>query len=149
MNESYHFSVLPLDPGGPPQAVAIDVLSSTSVSISWNPVTADDRNGIIKGYKVNYQALPNGEMVAKFSNISSQQQNKTQTVTLNNMNEFTNYSIGVLAFNLVGNGPASVAQVVQTLEDSKFLSPFKFYTSICAFIFAVTVVVFVSASYTP
>ena len=120
MNECYHFFVLHLDPGGPPQAVAIDVLSSTSVSVSWNPVTADDRNGIIKGYKVNYQALPNGQMVAKFSNISSQQQNKTQTVTLDNLNEFTNYSIRVLAFTLVGNGPASVAQVVQTLEDSKF-----------------------------
>ena len=129
MNESYHFFVLPLDPGGPPQAVAIYAVSSTSVSVSWNPVTADDRNGIIKGYKVNYQALPNGQMVAKFSNISSQQQNKTQTVTLDNLNEFTNYSIRVLAFTLVGNGPASVAQVVQTLEDSKFNA------SICAFIF--------------
>ena len=69
---------------------------------------------------MNYQALPNGQMAAKFSNISSQQQNKTQTVTLDNLNEFTNYSIRVLAFTLVGNGPASVAQVVQTLEDSKF-----------------------------
>ena len=137
MNESYHFFVLPLDPGGPPQAVAIYAVSSTSVSVSWNPVTADDRNGIIKGYKVNYQALPNGEMVAKFSNISSQQQNKTQTVTLDNLNEFTNYSLEVLAFTLFGDGPASAGRFVETLEDSKF------YAGICTVI--VTFIVFIVA----
>ena len=129
--------ILPLVPSNAPQAVTVSVTSSKSIFVSWDPVIADDRNGIIKGYKVNYQALPNGDMAAKFPNITKAQQNKRQRVSLDNLNEFTNYSIGVLAFTAFGNGPASVGQVVETLEDSKF------YVNICAFI--VSFIVFVLA----
>ena len=129
--------ILPLVPSNAPQAVTVSATSSKSIFVSWDPVIADDRNGIIKGYKVNYQALPNGDMAAKFLNITRAQQNKRQTVTLDHLNEFTNYSIGVLAFTAFGNGPASVGQVVETLEDSKF------YVNICAFI--VSFIVFVLA----
>ena len=129
--------ILPLVPSNAPQAVTVSATSSKSIFVSWDPVIADDRNGIIKGYKVNYQTLPNGDMAAKFLNITKAQQNKRQTVTLDHLNEFTNYSIGVLAFTAFGNGPASVGQVVETLEDSKF------YVNICAVI--VTFIVFVLA----
>ena len=133
----FNFMILPLVPSNAPQAVTVSVTSSKSIFVSWDPVIADDRNGIIKGYKVNYQAIPNGDMAAKFLNITKAQQNKRQTVTLDHLNEFTNYSIGVLAFTAFGNGPASVGQVVETLEDSKF------YVNICAVI--VTFIVFVLA----
>ena len=129
--------ILPLVPSNAPQAVTVSATSSKSIFVSWDPVIADDRNGIIKGYKVNYQAIPNGDMAAKFLNITKAQQNKRQTVTLDHLNEFTNYSIGVLAFTAFGNGPASVGQVVETLEDSKF------YVNICAVI--VSFIVFVLA----
>ena len=129
--------ILPLVPSNAPQAVTVSATSSKSIFVSWDPVIADDRNGIIKGYKVNYQALPNGDMATKFLNITKAQQNKRQTVTLDNLNEFTNYSIGVLAFTAFGNGPASVGQVVETLEDSKF------YVNIFAVI--VSFIVFVLA----
>ena len=125
---------MPLEPSGAPQAVTVNVTSSRGISVSWDPVVADDRNGIIKGYIVNYQALPNGYIVARILNITNDEQNNRQTVTLAGLNEFTNYSIGVLAFTIFGNGPASVGQVVETLEDSKF------YASICAI---VTFIVFV------
>ena len=125
----FNFTFLPLEPSGTPQAVTVNMISSGSIFVSWNPVIADDRNGIIKGYKVNYQALPNGDMVAKFLNVTYEQQNKRQTVILDNLNEFTNYSIRVLAFTTFGNGPASFSQVVETLGGSKF------YASIFAVIF--------------
>ena len=133
----FNFMILPLVPSNAPQAVTVSATSSKSIFVSWDPVIADDRNGIIKGYKVNYQAIPNGDMAAKFLNITKAQQNKRQTVTLDHLNKFTNYSIGVLAFTAFGNGPASVVQVVETLEDSKF------YASICVVI--VTFIVFVLA----
>ena len=126
--------ILCLEPSNTPQAVTASVTSSRSISVSWDPVIADDRNGIIKGYIVNYQALPNGYIVAKILNITNEKQNIRQTETLVGLNEFTNYSIEVLAFTIFGNGPASVGQVVETLEDSKF------YVSICAVI--VTFIVF-------
>ena len=115
-----NFIILCLEPSDTPQAVTVSVTSSKSISVSWDPVIADDRNGIIKGYIVNYQALPNGYIVAKILNITNEKQNIRQTVTLVGLNEFTNYSIEVLAFTIFGNGPASVGQVVETLEDSKF-----------------------------
>ena len=77
-------------------------------------------------------------MAVKFLYITYAQQNERQTIILDNLNEFANYSIGVLAFTVFGNGPASVGQVVETMEGSKF------YASICAFIdiFSVFVVAF-------
>ena len=113
---------MPLEPNGTPEAVVATAASSKKISVSWNPVNADDRNGIIKGYIVNYQALPDGAILPKFRNITSEQQNEKQTLILENLNEFTNYSITVLAFTIIGNGPASSAQVVETLEDSKLLT---------------------------
>ncbi|XP_022798569.1 receptor-type tyrosine-protein phosphatase F-like, partial [Stylophora pistillata] len=104
-------------PGGPPEAVTISATSSKNLSVSWDPVIAENRNGIIKGYKVNYQALPSSDIVSKFRNITSEEQNDQQTVILDNLNEFTNYSIRVLAFTVIGNGRESDAQVVETLED--------------------------------
>ena len=128
---------MPLEPSGAPQALTVSATSSTSISVSWDPVVAGDRNGIIKGYKVNYNALPNGQMVTEFLNITKEQQDKRQTVTLDNLDEFTNYSIEVLAFTLFGDGPASAGQLVETLEDSKF------YAGICTVI--VTFIVFIVA----
>ena len=97
-------------------------MTSTSIKVTWAPVKFEDRNGIIKGYKVIYRTLPNGNDVTKFLNISMENQDKAeQTLKLERLNEFTNYSIRVLAFTAVGDGPLSVAQVKQTLEDSKFV----------------------------
>ena len=118
---TYHDIIfLLLEPNSSPGEVAATAASSKNISVSWNPVTPDDRNGIIKGYIVNYQALPGGHIIPKFRNITSAQQNEKQTVILEDLNEFTNYNITVLAFTIIGNGPASSAQVVETLEDSKF-----------------------------
>ena len=67
-----------------------------------------------------YKALPNGEDKIKIVNVTINDQDEEQTLTIGELNEFTNYSIRVLAFTAVGDGPLSVAEVKQTLEDSKF-----------------------------
>ena len=89
-------------------------MTSTSIKVTWAPVKFQDQNGIIKGYKVIYRALPNGTNVTKVVDAEN-------VLTIGGLNEFTNYSIRVLAFTAVGDGPLSVAQVKQTLEDSKFV----------------------------
>ena len=112
--------ILPLEPSKSPQAVAVTVVSSKSINVSWSPVSFQERNGIIEGYKVMYKALPNGEDKIKIVNVTINDQDEEQTLTIGELNEFTNYSIRVLAFTAVGDGPLSVAEVKQTLEDSKF-----------------------------
>lgn len=106
-------------PSGQPQQVTLTAVTSTSIKVSWGPLPADDRNGIIKGYKVNYQSLPNGDIELEFVNITSQNQDEGEEKILQNLNEFTNYSISVLAFTEIGDGPPSVAKVKQTLQDGK------------------------------
>ena len=54
-----------------------------------------------------------------FLNISEEKQNSEQFLTVEGLNKFTNYSIRVLAFTAVGDGPLSVAQFQQTLEAGK------------------------------
>ena len=111
--------ILPLEPNGPPTNVKGTAQNSTTISVSWGPVVEQDRNGIIKGYEIIYQALPNGSNMEKMVNISTENQESEQDTTLDGLNEFTNYSIRVLAFTSEGNGPFSDAIVVQTQQDSK------------------------------
>ena len=68
------------------------------------------------GYRVTYKAFPNGKPDEKLINITINDQDKRQTLTLEKLNEFTNYSIRVLAFTAVGDGPPTDAQVKQTLD---------------------------------
>ena len=107
------------EPSGPPEKVTLVNVTSTSMNVTWTPVKVEDRNGIIKGYKVIYRALPNGNNVTKVVNITIESQDTGITLLLERLNEFTNYSIRVLAFTAIGDGPLSVAEVKQTLQDSK------------------------------
>ena len=117
--------VLLLEPSSSPQGVQASAKNSTSVSVSWAAVGNEQRNGIIKGYKVIYQALPDGRNVTRFVNFSDEDQGKEQDITLGDLVKFTNYSIRVLAFTVVGDGPPSEVKIVQTQQDSKLHSSCK------------------------
>ena len=117
--------MLPLEPSGWPQSVQASAKNSTSVSVSWAAVVNEHRNGIIKGYKVIYQALPGGKNVTRFVNISDENQETEQDITLSDLVKFTNYTIRVLAFTVVGDGPPSEVKIVQTQQDSKLHSSCK------------------------
>ena len=115
----YDSFVLLSEPSASPQQVTLSEVKSKSVKVTWGPVPPGDRNGIILGYKVNYRALPNGDIDTEFLNITSSEQDEGRTKVLKALNEFTNYSISVLAFTKVGDGPPSDAEFAKTQEDSK------------------------------
>ena len=117
--------VLLLEPSSSPQSVRASAENSTSVSVSWAAIGNEQRNGIIKGYKVIYQALPDGRNVTRFVNISDENQGTEQDLTLGDLVKFANYSIRVLAFTVVGDGPPSEVKIVQTQQDSKLHSSCK------------------------
>ena len=125
--------VLLLEPSSSPQGVRASAKNSTSVSVSWAAVGNEQRNGIIKGYKVIYQALPDGRNVTRFVNISDEDQGIEQDITLGDLLKFTNYSIRVLAFTVVGDGPPSEVKIVQTQQDSKLHSSCKILKIILMF----------------
>ena len=87
--------------------------SSTSILVQWADVNATDQNGIILSYTVGYTLLPGGSEQTKVVNAPA-----TDT-TLTGLNEFTNYSITVLASTSKGGGNISEPIIVITDEDSK------------------------------
>jgi len=112
-------TILPSEPTAPPADIVVTTESPQSISVKWGTVPASNRNGIITGYRVLYQALPNGTSFTKTIGVIGEGGEESRLTTLEKLNEFTNYSISVLAFTVKGDGPASDAMIVQTEEDSK------------------------------
>ena len=91
--------------------------SSTSITASWQLPPADDRNGVIAGFKLFYK---------KRSSSGSQttavvKSGSTQTKVVAGLDEFTEYQFQVLAYTSVGDGPNSSVEYETTMEDGKDL----------------------------
>ena len=86
--------------------------SSTSISVSWDEVQAELRNGIITGYKIRYQSQTENDIGILLAGPNDHQVNLTR------LKEFVDYNISVVAFTVKGDGPPSVL-VVRTDQDSK------------------------------
>ena len=86
--------------------------SSTSISVSWEEVQAELRNGIITGYNITYQSQTENSNGFVLSGPNDRQ------IDLTGLKEFVKYNISVVAFTVKGDGPPNVT-VVSTDEDSK------------------------------
>ena len=86
--------------------------SSTSISVSWEEVQAELRNGIITGYTITYQSQTENDNGVVQVGPNDRQANLT------GLKEFVDYKISVVAFTVKGMGPPSVL-VVRTDQDSK------------------------------
>ena len=107
------FSCFITEPKAPPASVNGHNASSTSISVQWDEVPAQDQNGVIVGHTVTFIALPSGTKQTK--NVTA----PASQTTLTGLNEFTNYSITVFASTSKGSGNASLPIIVITDEDSK------------------------------
>ena len=88
--------------------------SSTSISVSWEEVQAELRNGIITGYNITYQSQTENHNGFVNASLNDRQANLT------GLKEFVKYNISVVAFTAKGDGPPSVI-VVRTDQDRKFI----------------------------
>lgn len=99
-------------PSGSPQNFEATVLSSTMVTLSWEPPNESDRNGVITGYIINLMAEDGtslDELLVQASVLS---------YTFEELNPFTNYSLTTAASTSVGPGPTSILWIT-TQEDGK------------------------------
>ena len=94
--------------------------SSTSISVSWEEVRADLRNGIITGYTIIYQSLTEND------NGFVQASPDVRQFILTGLKEFVQYTISVFASTVKGIGPPSVL-VIRTDQDSKWLNLFSLF----------------------
>ena len=85
---------------------------SASIVVQWNEVPQEHRNGEIQGYRVLYSDA-DGLETKKTVDAP------TRETLLIGLKKSTTYTIKVLAFTSVGDGPASSGISVTTAEDSK------------------------------
>ncbi|CAG2104883.1 unnamed protein product, partial [Medioppia subpectinata] len=97
-------------PSGGPTGVSCVSFSSQSITISWNSLSEDSINGVLKGYRVYYRPTDNKDVM---KNEVTAQQNK---LTLYGLQKNTNYSLAVNAFNQMGNSE-STSVFCRTQED--------------------------------
>ena len=91
----------------------MEVLSSDSLLVSWNPPLLQDQNGIITHYTVTITNLNNGNTLEHtvFNN----------SLEVYSLDPHTEYEVYVLAATTAGSGPPTVPLSVHTHEDGKCL----------------------------
>ena len=95
-------------PAAAPRDFSGVALSSKSISLSWNPPTLEDRNGIIRSYTINSTEL---ETNSTFSYTSV-----GTTLRINSLHPYYRYQFTITAVT-ISSGPSSAAITVRTLED--------------------------------
>lgn len=111
---THSISICILVPSSPPESPKCDVLSSTSIYITWSPPPADSQNGKVRGYKVFYVATD--DMYEKNTEMHVVKSNN-QYLTVENLKKYTNYSVWVLAYTKVGDGVKTKQLYCRTYED--------------------------------
>ena len=101
-------------PGKLPE-VEVKILESTSVFITWEPIPENSRNGIIKGYYIEY--YPEDENKTAVLKDDLPNENFTSHI-LTSLRKFTTYTIKVAAYTKAGIGPLS-NKTFKTSDDCK------------------------------
>lgn len=95
--------------------VKVEILESSSVSITWKPIPERFRNGIIKGYRIEYH--PEEENKTAVPKVNELNENFTSHI-LTSLRKFTTYTIKVAAYTKAGIGPLS-NKTFKTSDDCK------------------------------
>ena len=95
--------------------VKVEILESSSVSITWKPIPERFRNGIIKGYRIEYH--PEEENKTAVPKVNELNENFTSHI-LKSLRKFTTYTIKVAAYTKAGIGPLS-NKTFKTSDDCK------------------------------
>jgi Fibronectin type III domain len=105
---------LRLVPSAAPENPTCNVLSSTSIYVTWSPPPPEHQNGKIRGYKVAF--TPTDEYYDRnpTTTIST---TTNQYYTIENAKKYTNYTIYVRAFTSVGDGTPTKDFICLTNED--------------------------------
>ena len=99
----------PLVPSGPVVNPAINVTSSTSLLLSWEPPELEDQNGVILGYVINVTVVETG--------MNFELRSSETTLAVDTLRPFTTYICRIAARTVVGIGPFSIAVTAVTSQD--------------------------------
>ena len=109
----YHVYLLCSVPSSSPGNLTVVSTGPNSLSVSWEEPPEININGILTNYSIEYHiATESNQSTFQYSTVSS----LDRTTLLNNLNNFTNYSVSVAANTVVGMGP--VAMKIQTTDEN-------------------------------
>ncbi|XP_074611675.1 receptor-type tyrosine-protein phosphatase delta-like isoform X2 [Acropora palmata] len=93
--------------------------SSTSIFVTWGQVPPSDQNGLILSYTVSYTEASNGSAQTVPVTVNE----PTNSTTLKDLNQYTNYSITIFASTIKGAGIVSAPIFVITDQDTPSAAP--------------------------
>ncbi|XP_038660240.1 receptor-type tyrosine-protein phosphatase S isoform X40 [Scyliorhinus canicula] len=97
-------------PSSPPRSVQARMLSTTTMLIQWEE--PEEANGQIRGYRVYYTMDPQQHI----NNWQKHNVDDSMLTTIANLTPETTYTVRVLAFTSVGDGPHSPEIQVKTQQ---------------------------------
>ena len=111
-NNIYSF----IAPSAAPSGLAIDVINSTALNITWSDPPVDKINGIIEYYSIKVHVSDTAEDLLYTSDTTS--------LVLGGLHPYYTHTVFVAAFT-VAIGPYTAAESAQTLADGMYIIDIK------------------------
>ncbi|KAJ8016581.1 hypothetical protein DPEC_G00008720 [Dallia pectoralis] len=105
-------------PTASPQDVAVELINTTVVRVSWTTVPQATIRGHLGGYIVHWErkrSLLHSNRISEESHSLTFPENRSHAI-VSNLRPFSEYRLTVNVFNKRGNGPSSDAVIFQTPE---------------------------------
>lgn len=115
--DSIHVTTSEDTPSAGPTNVSASAISSTAISVSWQQVPYIHRNGIIRGYKIQYQSSKHKSPLL-YKVIAD---NTTRHTIVNDLKPYSDYHFAILAYTSAGDGVSSEVVLAKTFEDTPSL----------------------------
>ena len=112
-----YIPIFHLAPSDTPQNVTTELLSSTSIRITFYPPSAINQNGPITSYNISYTGEPYNTVTQyKAISIANPIYPAVQSVSINitGLQEYNNYTLSVRVINSAGFSDQKVLPIVQT-----------------------------------
>ena len=107
-----------LAPTQGPVTVTCNTVNSTSITIQWERVQCNERNGQIQGYNVFYYQADDDASEMISVNVSGVSESE-RMFTANGLLPLTSYTFEVRAFNMKGTGLATNKNFQTTIANGK------------------------------
>ncbi|XP_074553803.1 protein sidekick-1-like isoform X2 [Halichoeres trimaculatus] len=100
-------------PSGSPVNVSAEAMSSTRILFTWSILPQAQKNGVILGYKVLYSEKDSEGPPS----VLVREGEWSMSLLLGSLQKYTMYSLQVLAYTRMGDGPPSNPILLRTKED--------------------------------
>ena len=101
-------------PTAPPRNTRGEVLSSTTIFITWQSPEPEELNGIIVFYTLTLLEVPTN------TTFIYQQEGHHTEIVITSLHPYYSYECSIAAETIVGRGPFSIPFTIQTREDGRF-----------------------------